>query len=454
LEQPATSRHRPPLGSISAELDLAERLRLFDFTTEDLEVARRMWAILEPESDAICEIQLAQWRVLFNGAATRAGHEPGLHPGAADLRGRYVHFDQLGWVQAAERMIAAAFAADISLTAILSMDSAAAVKTLEILSRLYDCTKAERQQINDVFFRMRSLECDIYSTLYTAYLSFDAHQQRDHLADDFRKGVGQTVEAATHEGATLRGQAVRSADSARGVLGKVSEVAAAAEQSATAMREAAQNAAGLIRAIEEIRDEVHGSSEIVTRAASQAQEAVGMSEALSGHARSIESILEMIRNIAGQTNLLALNATIEAARAGDAGRGFAVVAQEVKSLAAQTAHATDDIAAKITAIQDATRSAVSTSASIQSTTTEVQDAAERILEVIELGARTVGSITAAVDETALTADSMSNTIASIRESTELVADEIDQVGRGFDKLDHRLGTLKSSAGEFAAKVAA
>jgi len=176
-----------------------------------------------------------------------------------------------------------------------------------------------------------------------------------------KEGVGLTVETASQEGVALREQAVRSADSARGVLGKVSEVAAAAEQSATAMREAAQNAAGLIRAIEEIRDEVHGSSEIVARAASQASEAVGMSEALSAHARSIESILEMIRNIAGQTNLLALNATIEAARAGDAGRGFAVVAQEVKSLAAQTAHATDDIAAKITAIQDATRSAVSAS---------------------------------------------------------------------------------------------
>jgi methyl-accepting chemotaxis protein len=455
LQQPATIKHCPPLGSISAELNLAERLRLFDFTTEDLEVARRMWAILEPESDAICEIQLAQWRDLFGGPGARSGNrEPGVRPGTADLRSRYMQFDQLEWVQSAERMIATAFAADISLTAILSMDSAGAVKTLEILSRRYDCSKEERQQINDVFFRMRSLECDIYSTLYTAYLSFDAQQQRDHLADDFRKGVGQTVEAATHEGIALREQAVRSADSARGVLGKVSEVAAAAEQSASAMREAAQNAAGLIRAIEEIRDEVHGSAEIVTRAASQAAEAVGMSEALSVHARSIESILEMIRNIAGQTNLLALNATIEAARAGDAGRGFAVVAQEVKSLAAQTAHATDDIASKISAIQEATRTAVATSASIQSTTTDVQDAAERILEVIELGARTVGSITAAVDETALTADSMSNTIASIRESTELVAGEIDQVGRGFDKLDHRLGTLKSSAGEFAAKVAA
>jgi methyl-accepting chemotaxis protein len=179
-----------------------------------------------------------------------------------------------------------------------------------------------------------------------------------------------------------------------------------------------------------------------------------MSETLSSHAKSIESILALIRNIAGQTNLLALNATIEAARAGDAGRGFAVVAQEVKNLAEQTAHATDDIAAKIIAIQDATNSAVDTSASIQTTTTEVQDAAERILSVIRAGAQTVGAIASAIDETALTADSMSNTVASIRESTEAVASEVERVGLGFDSLDQRLGALRSSAGEFAAKVAA
>ncbi|HZC37668.1 MAG TPA: methyl-accepting chemotaxis protein, partial [Sphingomicrobium sp.] len=369
-------------------------------------------------------------------------------------RKRYTNLDELDWVHSAERIVAIAFAADISLTKILSMDSAGAAKTLESLSLRYDCSKEERQQINDVFFRMRSLECDIYSSLYTAYMAFDARLQRDHLADDFRRGVGLTVEAATEEGGALKEQAVRSAGSARNVLGKVSEVAAAAEQSAVAMRDAAQGAAGLIRAIEEVSDEVQSSAEIATRAAAQAADAVVMSETLSAHARSIESILAMIRNVAGQTNLLALNATIEAARAGDAGRGFAVVAQEVKSLASQTAHATDDIAAKIAAIQDATRSAVETSASIEATTTEVQNAAERILAVIRSGAHTVGTIASAIDETALTADSMSNTIASIRESTESVATEVDGVGRGFDRLDERLGALSASAGEFAAKVAA
>ena len=220
------------------------------------------------------------------------------------------------------------------------------------------------------------------------------------------------------------------------------------------MREAAYTAAGLIRAIEDARGEVEAAAEIAGRASGQAGEAVGMSETLSEHAQSIESILGLIRDIAGQTNLLALNATIEAARAGDAGRGFAVVAQEVKSLANQTARATDDIAAKIAAIQSATRSTVATNASIKATVTEVEGSAARIRHAMEVQAQTVTAITAAVDETALAADSMSSTIAAIREDTETVAGEIDRVGDGFGRLDGRLAALKGSATDFVARVAA
>jgi methyl-accepting chemotaxis protein len=436
-------------------LDLAGRLRLFAFGEEDLAVARTMWSIIEPEAPSICAIQLEQWRRSLTDQASfeRRNDERALQSRLDDLRSRYMNLDELGWVRSAERIVSIAFAAGVSLTRILSMDSAAAAKTLEILSRRYDCSKEERQQINDVFFRMRSLECDVYSTLYTDQMSADAQRQRDRLAEDFRQGVGAMVEEATEESAVLRQQAAHSAGSAHGVLGKVSEVAAAAEQSATAMREAAHTAAGLIRAINQVHGEAETTANVATRAAAQAAEAVTVSETLSGHAQSIESILDIIRNIAGQTNLLALNATIEAARAGDAGRGFAVVAQEVKSLASQTAQATDEIAAKISAIQAATRSTVDTSASIQATTKEGQQSAQRILEVMQTEAHTVASIASAIDETALTADSMSTTIVSIRENTESMAQEIGGVGRGFDNLDRRLDALRNRATDFAAKMA-
>ncbi len=112
------------------------------------------------------------------------------------------------------------------------------------------------------------------------------------------------------------------------------------------------------------------------------------------------------------------------------------------------------IAGKIAAIQAATRVTVDTSASIRTTVLEVQDSATRIRHAMEAQAHTVTAITAAVDETALAADSMSHTVAAIRADTEGVASEIDALGNGFDALALRLGSLEGSASDFVTKVAA
>ncbi|WP_255554165.1 methyl-accepting chemotaxis protein [Sphingomicrobium clamense] len=277
--------------------------------------------------------------------------------------------------------------------------------------------------------------------------------ERGEAGDQFQKQVTQISASAAAKARDMLNRANESAGAARGMMGKTSEVAAAAEQSAVAMREAAQTAAGLIRAIEDARTEVEGAAQVAVRAGGQAKEAVQVSEDLSSHVETIESILGLIRDIAGQTNLLALNATIEAARAGDAGRGFAVVAQEVKSLASQTARATDDITTKIAAITAATKQTVDSNADIEKTVMEVQASADRIRQAMEAQAQTVTTITAAVDETALAADSMSNTITAIRSDTEHVASSIGGVEKDFEDFTVEIDKFGAASSEFTKNVA-
>ncbi|MGB5078665.1 MAG: methyl-accepting chemotaxis protein [Sphingorhabdus sp.] len=371
---------------------------------------------------------------------------------ATFIADRMANIDAFEWTKYLLRQIMDSCKRGIPLEHVHAASTRTNTYTLELLGEVYGVNQDDYQDLAKAVMTAAGLELSIMAMCYTSYHNDqNAGHQRAQSAQ-FEADIGTAAHDVAEQTALLRHQAASSSQMANGMLSKASEVAAASEQSAVAMREAAQTAAGLIRAIEDARTEVETASDVANRAAAQATQGVAATDTLSEQSQSIESILGLIRDIAGQTNLLALNATIEAARAGDAGRGFAVVAQEVKSLANQTAQATDEIAQKIAAIQSATKASVDSNASIRETVNEVKLSAERIRHAMEDQAQTVTMITASVDETALAADLMSNTISAIRSDTENVVSEIAALEQGFAEVNDKISSLQINASKFVGSL--
>jgi methyl-accepting chemotaxis protein len=172
-------------------------------------------------------------------------------------------------------------------------------------------------------------------------------------------------------------------------------------------------ASGLSQSIGEISQQLAGTTETLKLAVHEAQSTNNGIAGLAELAQKIGDVVELIRNIAGQTNLLALNATIEAARAGESGRGFAVVASEVKSLAVQTAKATEEISAQILAVQGSTSGAVD---AIQRITMRMQD--------IE---RSAVAVAAAVEQQSAATGEISHNVAGAAAGANDIVGVLDQV---------------------------
>ena len=203
------------------------------------------------------------------------------------------------------------------------------------------------------------------------------------LADRFEASVGGVVEAVTSAATELQATAESLSAATEETSRQSTAVAAAAEETTQNVQTVASATEELSASIREIGDRVAESSRIVGDAVTQATDTNAKVKALSEAAQKIGEVVTLINEIAGQTNLLALNATIEAARAGEMGKGFAVVASEVKSLATQTANATDQITGQIKAIQDATSVSAQAIGGITGTIARVNEISTAIAGAVE-----------------------------------------------------------------------
>jgi methyl-accepting chemotaxis protein len=276
----------------------------------------------------------------------------------------------------------------------------------------------------------------------------------DTLIADFRASVGTVLGAVDGSMERLETTARTLSGVAGEATSQASAAAGASEQAAGNVQSVASGAEQLGASMNEIARQVAQANTVVKDATGLAARTNAGVAGLADAAERIGNVVELIRAIAAQTNLLALNATIEAARAGEAGKGFAVVASEVKSLASQTAKATEEIGTQVAGIQGSTKEAVEAIAAIAATMDEINRVTSVIAGTVEeqttVTREIARNVAMAADGTSAVSGNIAEVTTAISSANKSATDVLGATGELADAAKR----LQSSVDGFLAQVAA
>jgi methyl-accepting chemotaxis protein len=274
------------------------------------------------------------------------------------------------------------------------------------------------------------------------------------LADRFENSVGSIVNGVTSAATELQSTAQSMSATAEQTTRQATVVAAASEETTQNVQTVASATEELSASIGEITNQVSESTRRVGEAVIQANDTNAKVQGLADAAQKIGDVVRLINDIAGQTNLLALNATIEAARAGEAGKGFAVVASEVKTLATQTARATEEIAGQVRAIQEATATSAEAIGDITKTIGRVSEISTAIASAVEEQGAATQEISRNVQQAAQGTQEVSANISGVTEAAHQTGAAASEVLAASTELGKNGELLKVQVNEFLRSVRA
>jgi methyl-accepting chemotaxis protein len=274
------------------------------------------------------------------------------------------------------------------------------------------------------------------------------------LADNFEASIRDVVTTVSSAAVEMEHTARSMSDiveQSRNQTRAVSSASALASENVQTVAAAAEE---LSSSMTEISRRLAHATEVVGKAASDGRHSNERVQSLADAAQKIGDVVSFINGIAGQTNLLALNATIEAARAGEAGRGFAVVASEVKALATQTAKATEEIGAQVTAVQGETTGAVEGIQSICATIQQVDEISAAIAAAVGQQGTATQEIAQNVQQAAARTGEVSQNIAGVTDGIVATGTAAEEVLVSAIELSKQSQRLRDEVDRFLAQIRA